>query len=39
MVGHGMPAPARGTRLSGESALLVRPENACGTYVAMAGMP
>jgi len=39
MVDHGMPAPARGTRLSGESALLVRPENACGTFVAMAGMP
>ena len=39
MVDHGMPAPARGTRLSGESALLVRPENACGAYVAMAGMP
>ncbi|HEU4894859.1 MAG TPA: VOC family protein [Acidimicrobiia bacterium] len=39
MVDQGMPAPARGTRLSGESALLVRPENACGAYVAMAGMP
>jgi catechol 2,3-dioxygenase-like lactoylglutathione lyase family enzyme len=37
MVDHGMPAPARGTRLSGESALLVRPENACGTFLAMAG--
>jgi catechol 2,3-dioxygenase-like lactoylglutathione lyase family enzyme len=39
MVDHGMPAPARGTRLSGESALLVRPENACGAYLAMAGTP
>jgi len=39
MVDHGHPAPARGTRLSGESALLVRPENACGAYVAMAGQP
>lgn len=39
MVDHGMPSPARGTRLSGESALLVEPANACGTYVAMAGMP
>jgi catechol 2,3-dioxygenase-like lactoylglutathione lyase family enzyme len=39
MVDHGMPAPARGTRLSGESALLVLPENACGAYVAMAGNP
>ncbi len=39
MVDHGMPAPARGTRLSGESALLVDPANACGSYVAMAGVP
>jgi catechol 2,3-dioxygenase-like lactoylglutathione lyase family enzyme len=39
MVEHGIPAPARGTRLSGESALLVSPENACGAYVAMAGNP
>lgn len=39
MVDHGLPAPGRGTRLSGESALLVEPANACGTYVAMAGMP
>lgn len=37
MVDHGFPAPARGTRLSGESALLVLPENACGIFVAMAG--
>jgi catechol 2,3-dioxygenase-like lactoylglutathione lyase family enzyme len=37
MVNHGMPAPARGTRLSGESALLVTPDHACGMYVAMAG--
>ena len=39
MVGNGLPAPARGTRLSGESALLVSPENACGAYVGMAGNP
>lgn len=39
MVDHGMPAPARGTRLSGESALLVPPEHACGVYLAMAGKP
>jgi hypothetical protein len=36
MVHHGMPSPARGTRLSGESALLVTPQHACGIYVAMA---
>lgn len=39
MVDHDMPAPARGTRLSGESALLVEPANAFGLYVAMAGPP
>lgn len=33
----GGPAPQRGTRLSGESALLNLPENACGAYVALAG--
>lgn len=39
MVDHGIPPPARGTRLSGESALLVTPDHACGVYVAMAGNP
>jgi catechol 2,3-dioxygenase-like lactoylglutathione lyase family enzyme len=39
MVGNGLPAPARGTRLSGESALLVEPAQACGAYVALAGQP
>lgn len=34
---RGGPPPRRGTRLSGESALLNLPENACGAYVAMAG--
>ncbi|HUG32221.1 MAG TPA: VOC family protein [Acidimicrobiia bacterium] len=34
---NGSPAPQRGTRLSGESALLNLPENACGAYVALAG--
>lgn len=34
---NGGPAPQRGTRLSGESALLNLPENACGAYVALAG--
>ncbi|HSM45976.1 MAG TPA: VOC family protein [Acidimicrobiia bacterium] len=36
---NGGPAPQRGTRLSGESALLNLPENACGAYVALAGPP
>jgi hypothetical protein len=39
MVEAGVPAPARGTRLSGESALLVEPEHACNLYVALAGQP
>lgn len=39
MVDNGMPAPARGTRLSGESAMLVAPELACNVYVALAGHP
>lgn len=34
---NGSPAPQRGTRLSGESALLNLPESACGVYVALAG--
>lgn len=37
MIDKGMPPPVRGTRLSGESALLVEPQNACNVYVAMAG--
>ena len=39
MVDRGAPAPTRGTRLSGESALLVDPADACGLYVAFAGQP
>ncbi|MGI9607154.1 MAG: VOC family protein [Acidimicrobiales bacterium] len=39
MVDNGVPTPSRGTRLSGESALLVDPANACGLFVALAGLP
>ena len=39
MVNGGAPEPTRGTRLSGESALLVDPADACGLYVAFAGLP
>lgn len=39
MTKNGVPAPTRGTRLSGESALLVEPENACNLFVALAGQP
>lgn len=34
---HGLPSPTRGVRLSGEHAVLVQPEHACGTYIAFAG--
>lgn len=34
---NGGRPPERGTRLSGESALLTLPEDACGAYVALAG--
>lgn len=39
IVANGVPAPARGTRLSGESAVLVNPGHACGLYIALAGLP
>lgn len=39
MVARGASVPTRGTRLSGESALLVDPADACGLYVAFAGPP
>jgi catechol 2,3-dioxygenase-like lactoylglutathione lyase family enzyme len=39
VVANGVPAPAKGTRLSGESAVLVNPGHACGLYIALAGMP
>ncbi len=37
MVENGVPSPTRGTRLSGESALLVEPAHACNLFVALAG--
>lgn len=37
MVTHGAPPPARGTRNTGEHAILVRPEDACGTYIGFVG--
>jgi glyoxalase-like protein len=36
---HGLPSPARGTRNTGEQAMLVPPEHACGVYVGFVGMP
>jgi catechol 2,3-dioxygenase-like lactoylglutathione lyase family enzyme len=37
MQDHGMPPPARGTRSSGEHAMLVSPRDACGVYIGFAG--
>ena len=39
MVANGVPPPRRGTRLRGESALLVEPAHACNLFVALAGQP
>ena len=37
MANHGMPPPARGVRNTGEQAMLVRPEQACGAYIGFVG--
>jgi catechol 2,3-dioxygenase-like lactoylglutathione lyase family enzyme len=37
MTDHGLPPPARGTRNTGGSAMLVGPEHACGIYMAFVG--
>jgi hypothetical protein len=37
MTDHGLPPPARGTRNTGEPAMLVSPDEACGTYIAFVG--
>jgi len=37
MVDHGLPPPARGVRNTGEQAILVRPEHACGAYIGLVG--
>jgi catechol 2,3-dioxygenase-like lactoylglutathione lyase family enzyme len=37
MVEHGLPPPARGTRNTGEQALLVQPQHAAGIYIALVG--
>jgi catechol 2,3-dioxygenase-like lactoylglutathione lyase family enzyme len=36
---QGLPPPARGVRNTGEVAMLVPPENACGVYIGFVGMP
>src|SRR5262249_47238382 len=37
MVDHGVPPPARGVRNTGEQAMLVPPEQACGVYIGFVG--
>jgi catechol 2,3-dioxygenase-like lactoylglutathione lyase family enzyme len=37
MVDHGLPPPARGIRNTGEQAVLVGPEQACGAFIAFVG--
>jgi hypothetical protein len=37
MTEHGLPEPTRGTRNTGEPAMLVGPEHACGLYLAFVG--
>src|SRR2546426_8234529 len=37
MVDHDMPPPARGIRNTGEQAMLVGPEHACGAYIGFVG--
>ncbi|HEY7241358.1 MAG TPA: VOC family protein [Burkholderiales bacterium] len=36
---HDVPPPARGTRNTGEQAMLVPPEHACGAYIGFVGPP
>jgi len=38
MADHGVPPPARGIRNTGEQAMLVAPEHACGVYIGFVGM-
>jgi hypothetical protein len=37
MAEHGVPPPARGVRNTGEQAMLVGPEHACGAYIGFVG--
>src|SRR5262249_6640120 len=37
MQGHGLPPPARGVRNTGERAMLVGPDQACGAYIGFVG--
>ena len=37
MTDHGVPPPARGIRNTGEHAMFVSPEHACGVYIGFVG--
>lgn len=37
MASHGVPPPARGVRNTGEQAMLVGPDHACGAYIGFVG--
>jgi len=37
MTDHGLPPPARGVRNTGEQAMLVAPQDACGVYIGFVG--
>jgi len=37
MSDHRVPPPARGIRNTGEQAMLVAPEHACGVYIGFVG--
>jgi len=37
MADHGVAPPARGIRNTGEQAMLVRPDDACGAYIGFVG--
>lgn len=37
MADNGVPPPARGIRNTGEQAMLVTPDNACGAYIGLVG--
>jgi hypothetical protein len=37
MADHGVPPPVRGVRNTGEQAMLVPPEHACGVYIGLVG--
>jgi catechol 2,3-dioxygenase-like lactoylglutathione lyase family enzyme len=38
MADHGVPPPARGIRNTGEQAMLVHPDEACGVYIGFVGL-